>query len=190
MSIWQAELYGNYRNRTFSDIFPNVDIFRTEYENTEFSALTSEVNLSIVYYLLYAEHANDPISNADENQFKYRLWSIIFMAGPSWAKRLDIQAKLRGLTETELMTGGKAIYNHAMNDGGAPNTTALKELEYINDQNTTNYLKSKMEGYENLLMLLDTDVTKEFINRFKPLFLKFVAPEEPLWYKDESEDLV
>jgi hypothetical protein len=109
------------------------------------------------------------------------------MYGPSWAKRLDIQDKLRKLTEEELLTGGRAIHNHAYNDGSQPTTASLEALDYINDQNTTNYKKSKMEGYEMLATLIETDVSKEFIDKFRPLFLKFVSPEVPLWYKNESE---
>jgi hypothetical protein len=187
MNVWQSELYGNYRQRKFTEIFPDVNIFKQEYSSTSFSAQTDIVDLDLVYYLLYAEYGNSPISNSDENQFKYRLWSTIFMYGPSWAKRLDIQDKLRKLTEEELLTGGRAIHNHAYNDGSQPTTASLEALDYINDQNTTNYKKSKMEGYEMLATLIETDVSKEFIDKFRPLFLKFVSPEVPLWYKNESE---
>ena len=33
--------------------------------------------------------------------------------------------------------------------------------------------------------LLKTDVTKTFLDKFKVLFLKIVAPEEPLYYETE-----
>lgn len=187
--MMNSKLFGNYLTRTFAEIFPTADTFMSEYAVSPLSN-TDVVDVSVIYYLLYANYGNSPISNMDENQFKYRVWSTIFMYGPSWQKRLDVQKKLRGLTESDILKGGRAVYNHAYNDGGAPSSDTAEPLNYINDQNTTNYQKSKMEGYSILLSLLETDVTKEFIDKFRPMFSKFVTPGYPLWYKDESEELV
>ena len=79
----------------------------------------------------------------------------------------------------------KVIYNHAYHDGTEPSTDTLEELPAINEQNTNNYLKNKLEGYANLTALLDTDVTQDFISKFKNLFLVIVEPELPLWYITE-----
>lgn len=187
MSIMMhSDLYGSYRQRKFTEIFPNVEVFMEEFAESPLSQ-TDFTEIGALYYLLYANFGNSPISNSDENQFKYRLWSTIFMYGPTWQKRLDLQKKLRALSENEILAGGKAIYNHAYNPNNSPSTQTLEELDYINDQNTTNYKKSKMEGYSILLSLLETDVTKEFIDKFRPLFLKFVTPEYPLYYESEVE---
>lgn len=186
--MMHESLYGNYRTRKFVEIFPSIEEFMDELNNTPFVNMIPDVGIEVTYYLLYANFGNSPISNSDENQFKYRVWSTMFMYGPAWHKRLEVQTKLIGLSETDILTGGKAIYNHAYNDGSAPTTASLEALDYINDQNVTSYKKSKMEGYAMLLSLIKTDVTKEYIDKFKPLFLKFVTPELPLWY-EESENL-
>lgn len=184
----QSKLYGSYRQRTFAEIFPSVDIFIDEFVASPFSSAINDSSRRILYYMLYANYGNSPISNSDENQFKYRVWSTIFMYGPTWEKRLEVQDKLRKLSDDELLKGGKAIYNHAFNPGTEPTTGSLEELDYINDQNTTNYKKSKLEGYGALITLLETDVSKEFIDKFKPMFLKFVQPEYPLWYVDNNDE--
>lgn len=114
------------------------------------------------------------------------MFSIIFEYGPTWAKRLEIQDKLRDLTEEELITGGRAIYNHATNPSSLPSTSALEELDYIDNQSTTNYKKSKIEGYSLLIGLLETDVTEQFIRKFRKLFIAIVEPELPLWYAMEE----
>lgn len=145
-------------------------------------------DLKILYYLLYGQYGNSVIASSDTEQFKYKVYSIIFMYGPTWCKRLEVQKRLRELNETDLITGGKAIYNHAFNPDTAPSTSTLEELLAINDQNTTNYKKSKMEGYSILLSLLETDVTKEFLDKFKKLFITVVEPELPLWYEMEDKN--
>jgi hypothetical protein len=78
------------------------------------------------------------------------MFSVIFQYGPTWEKKLDIQEKLRDLTEAEILAGAKAIYNHAFNPETTPSTASLEELNYINDQNITNYKKSKLEAYSIL----------------------------------------
>ena len=115
----------------------------------------------------------------------------MFQYGPSWEKKLEIQEKLRALSDEEIAKGSKAIYNTALNPSNAPSTQSLEELQYINSQNTTNYKKSKMDAYTQLWGLIDTDVTGEFINRFNVCFKQFVRPEKPLLYvtdNDETEE--
>ena len=108
--------------------------------------------------------------------------------GPTWEKRLDIQKAIRDLTLDDIRLGSKAIYNQAMNPSTEPSTSTLEEITYINQQNTTNYKKSPLDGYSMLLELLDTDVTKEFVDKFKICFKTFVSPERPIIYVSEDED--
>ena len=148
----------------------------------------SNGNATTLFYLLYAKYGNNPIANRDVNQFKYKVFSIIFQYGPTWSKRIEIQEKLRALSEDDLIKGSKAIYNSAQNPSTKPSTSSLEELEYINAQNTTNYKKSKMDAYTQLWDLLATDVTSEFLNKFKNLFKMFVLNERPLVYVTETEE--
>lgn len=183
--------YGSYRTRTFAEIFPSVADFLTAYNGEQIPAKLSEETATTLYYLLYARYGNSHIAYDDENQFRYALLSTIFMYGPAWEKRLEIQDNLRGLTEAELLQGSKAIYNHAYNPSTQPSTGTLEEINYINDQNTTNYKKSKISAYADLLALLETDVTESFIYHFKKLFITIVAPDYPLLYvQDEGENEV
>lgn len=179
--------YGSYRTRTFADIYGSAEMFAEEYNNSKIPAkFTNASTILTLYYLLYGRYGNSNIAFTDENQFKYAMMSTIFMYGPTWERRLEVQDTVRALSEEELTKGGKAIYNHAYNPGTAPSTSTLEELLAINDQNTTNYKKSKLEGYSTLLALLETDVTEEFISKFKKLFITVVAPDYPLLYETEE----
>lgn len=181
--INNALFYGGFRVHTFAEIWSNYEAFKTEYTESEVPQLLSEPSLKTLYYLLYAQYGNSHISNElDEEQWKYQVWSKIFMYGPTWEKKLEIQSKIRALQEQEILAGSKAIYNRAVNPDTSPSTATLTELPFISDQNTTNYVKSKLEGYATLTALLETDVTKEFIDRFKPLFKYFVRPDKPLLF--------
>lgn len=193
MNPYNNSLYGNYRTRTFQEIFPTVDVFLNGtpeqavpyyqgYSNNGISPIISTDSATTLYYLLYGRYGNSHIASSDENTFRYRIWSNIFMYGPTWEKRLEVQDKVRNLTEDELLYGSKAIHNHAFNPSTAPSTSTLDELTTINEQNTTQYKKNKLDAYTYLMGLLETDVTRYFLDTFQRLFLSVVEPELPLWY--------
>lgn len=178
--------YGEYRTRTFADIFPDINAWYASEEtcpiaiDLEDSGMLTNEQL---YYLLYARYGNRHIAMSDENRFIYALWSIVFQYGPTVSKKLGIQIGLRDLSIEELKTGSKAIYNHSFNPSTEPSTASLEELTTIDNQNTTQYKKSDMEAYANLLALLETDVLEEFLAKFSKLFIKVVAPDYPLYYE-------
>ena len=190
-----------YSTMLFCDVWNNPTSFKDDYEEAgvftepvtdndvtiKAGTKLSDANLTILFALLYSKYGNSPIANSDVNQFKFKVYGIIFQYGPSWEKRLEIQEKLRALSDEEIAKGSKAIYNTALNPSSQPSTQSLEELQYINSQNTTNYKKSKMDAYTQLWGLLDTDVTGEFINRFKVCFKQFVRPEKPLLYVTDNE---
>lgn len=103
------------------------------------SAKLEVADATTLYYLLYARYGNSSIANSDENQFKYKIFSTIYIGGATWAKKQEIQDKLRAMTEDEILAGTKAINNHAYNPQTAPTTDTVEELNYINEQNTTKY---------------------------------------------------
>ena len=184
--ICNETVYGIFRTRTFTQIYDSAEAFKEDYETCGIPTTISEESLTTLFYLLYARYGNSNISSSDENQFRYKVFSTIFMYGPAWEKRLDIQKKLRDLKESDIFKGSTAIYNTALNPETAPGTD---ELNYINSQNTTKYTKSKLEGYAILTELIKTDVTEAFIGKFKKLFLNILAPQAPLLYATEGEEV-
>ena len=124
--------------KTFTEVYDSWEDFLTD-SGTIFDLNITESNLKTLYYLLYARYGNNFITNWDENQFKAKLWGLIWQYGPTWEKRLDIQDKLREIGDEQLLEGAKAIYNHAYNPSTNPSTQTLEELTYINDQNTWSF---------------------------------------------------
>ena len=183
-------LYGEYRTNSFVYIYPNAEAFAADYADVGIpQKLANPTTINTIYYLLYARYGNSHIASSDQNQFKYKLFSIIFMYGPTWEKRLDIQDKLRAIPELDLLSASKIIYNHAYNPGTEPTTATLEELEAINEQNTTNYKRSKLDAYGTLIDLLETDVTSSFLDKFKRLFIVVVEPQKSLYYENDPENI-
>ena len=76
-------LYGNYRTRKFTDIYDNVDDFLQDYSDNGLPMLVDNKDMTTLFYLLYARYGNSSIASSDENQFKYKLFSLVFQYGPT-----------------------------------------------------------------------------------------------------------
>lgn len=185
---YSGTLYGSYRQRTFAENYEDVTTFMDDYKSIGIPPTISDQTATTLYYLLYSRYGNSTVASSDTTRFKYQLFSTIWQYGPTWEKKLEIQEKLRGLSENEILTGSKQIYNHAQNPSTDPDIDTDMELQYINDQNVTKNKKGKLEGYALLWQILVSDVTETFLNQFNKLFLTVVQPELPLLYETEIED--
>ena len=181
-----------YNKLTFAQVWPSQKAFLDDYSGLGSNlvmpnAPVSENALKTLYFLLYARYGNTPIVNNDVNQWKFKIFSIIFSYGPAWERKVQIQKTLMELAEADLVVGAKQIYNHALNPSTAPKTTDLDELTYINDQNVAIHKKAKMEAYGILWELIHTNHTEEFLTRFKDCFSKFVGIIPVPFYIEDSE---
>lgn len=191
IKCYEGTLYGSYRGRKFSDIYPDSATFINDYNTIGFPTTLKEnsiISPGTVYFLLYANYGNSTVASSDEARFKFKLFSLIWQYAPVLNKRREIQEKLINLTEKDIMTGSVQVYNNAQNPATEPSTDDDEYLAYINQQNVAKNKKGKLEAYALLDSLLKKDVTQEFLNRFKPLFLNIVQPELPLWYESEDEN--
>ena len=191
MYPWMSDFcntdYQVYRTNTFQEIWDSAAKFVAEYKANGIKTTITDDSCTTLYYLLYAKYGNNPIASSDENRFKYAVWATIFKYGPTWEKRLEIQDKLRALSEDDLLRSGKSIFNHAYNPSTEPSTGSLEELPGINEQNTNQYVKSKIDAYGSLMELLRTDVTEQFLGEFRKLF-KICLVENPLLYVTDLKE--
>lgn len=178
-------LYGNYRQVKFTDVYPDATTFVNDYTTSAIPTTISNDTATTLYYLLYSRYGNSVIASSDTNRFKYDLFATIFSYAPTWEKRLDVQEKLRDLSDEELITGQATINNHSYNPSTAPSTGTLDELTTINEQVTQKGKRDKLTAYTELLRALWTDVTEQFLDKFQKLFLIILQPELPLWYATE-----
>ena len=180
-------LFGGHANIKFSDVFPDVETFRKEYTESELYAEPNKLTkIDLVYYLLYARYGNSTIASFDTNQFKYMVFSTMFMYGPTWEKRLELQAYARTLDPAEPLTGSKRINNVSYNPSTIPGTGSETELDTINQQYVDTWKKGPAETVAFINELVKTDITEQFVGKFKKLFLVIVQPDYPLYYETEE----
>lgn len=173
------------RTLRFGEVYNNVDDFYTDYTTMGIPTTITRTNLETLFFLLYAKYGNSHFANKDLVQSKLKIFSTIFKYGPTWEKKLSIQADIRALTLDDLQEGAKQIVNHANNPNTAPSTSALEELEFIDEQHQTNYKRNKIDAYNSLWSMLATDVTEEFLNRFRNIFQLVTDEDEIYRYSEE-----
>lgn len=186
-NIYLEPLFTKGLTNTFTEIYETVEEFVTDYETIGIETTISEANARTLYYLLVGKYGNSRIANMDMNQFRYKLFSIVFMYGPAWEKRLSIQKEIRSLTKDQLRKGNVTINNIAYNPDAAPTTASLDALPMISQQNASNQKRGDLEALASQYNQIITDVTEEFLGEFKKLFRTHVGITQ-LLYKNFLED--
>lgn len=125
-----------YDTKLFTDVFDDAGSFVYYYKNIGIPTTISDANARTLYYLLYARYGNNPIANYDEEQFKYKIFSVVFQYGPTWEKKLSVQETLRGLQLSDLIDDGQLseLFNSQGNNsqttsGTSGNTRTLNTQE-------------------------------------------------------------
>ena len=185
-------LLPRYNTPIFTDIFPDFasfkDVFDNEFDSYAKDCITAS-NLKTLYYLLYARYGANPFVNYTDDIIKAKVVGITFQKGPTWERKLAVQSSLRDLTESELLTGAKTIFNRALHPENEPGTDTSQELPYINAQEVSKQGRSKLDAYSYLQDVLKTDVTEEFIRSFASLFSKFVSLNVLTVYTEYEEEI-
>lgn len=180
-----------YNTGTFSQIFPTYASFKSCFDN-DFGAYAKdcipEKYLNILYWLLYSRYCNNPTSSYSENVFKSQIVAITWQRGPTWVKKVQVQDSLRSLSEADLITGARTIFNRAVHPENQPGTNTDEELTYLNAQDVSKQRRSKLDAYSYLFDVLKNDVTEEFISAFAKLFSKYVSPTVTRIYENDSEE--
>lgn len=180
-------LIPSYKNKLMHNVWSDVESFKNDFNNSYAKSCISEESAEITYNLVFARFADTPISGNQES-FKAKMFSVIFRFGPSWEKRLDIQKKIRGLSDEDIMRGSRTVSNSALNPSNEPSISEAENgLAEINSQVATHMKRGKLEGYAALLALIDKDVTSEYIGKFAECFIKFFIPDNDALYVDEGD---
>lgn len=181
----------SYNTESFSQIFPDFNSFKKcfdeDFDSYAKDCITSD-SMKQLYWLLFARYADNPISNLTINRFKAKIVAITFQKAPTWERRLGVQASLRSLSEAELQTGARTIFNRALHPETEPGTDTDTELTYINTQDVSKQRRSKLDAYSYLMDVLRLDVTEELIQSYAKLFSKFVSPTIIAIYENEVEE--
>ena len=167
----------------FEDIWESSTAFVNAYHNQSLPQELKDETITTLYYLLYGRYGSDCISGTNVRQWEYRFWGMVFQYGPAWEKRLEVQKRVRELSEDDLRDGDLNINNLAYNPGTAPETTSDEILQGIAQQNAGIKKRSILGGYSMLESLLATDVSEEFLAHFKDLFKPLLYSGVPYLYE-------
>lgn len=187
--------YNTHNNYTFLELYPDAAAFLADYKACEIPTTLDDTYLSLLYYVLVGRKGNDAIRSNSLGQFKYSLFTLIWQYGPYWQKQVEIQEKLRALSEEDLRDGDTVINNSGTNPAiaitrdseGNKGTQSKSELNYINSQNVTLSTRSKTEAFTLFSSVLKSDVSTAFFAAFDDLF-QFASTLGELLYCNEEDN--
>ena len=179
-----------YNYPLFSQIWASETDFINDYNACSIPTTITEQSAKLLYGLLVGRYF-DSIG-----QWKQQFMSVIYWYGPSWEKKLELQKKLRTLTDDEIFKGSIQMYNNAANpstpvmqaDNTEKGTLSDKELNFIKEQNVTLNERGKLEGYGYLYDLIVSDVTTVFLRHFDNLCLNCVSPQRVPFFIYQKEN--
>ena len=79
-------MFPQYSTMKFTDVWDNSAEFVSDYKSSGLYVSNNKISdesATALFYLLYARYGNNPIANLDIEQWKYKIFSIIFQYGPS-----------------------------------------------------------------------------------------------------------
>ena len=167
----------------FEELWESSTAFLDAYHNQSLPQELKDETITTLYYLLYGRYGSDCISGTNVRQWEYRFWGMVFQYGPAWEKRLEVQKRVRELSEDDLRDGDLSLNNLAYNPGTEPATTSTEVLKGIAQQNAGIKKRSILGGYSMLESLLATDVSEEFLEHFKDLFKPLLYSGVPYLYE-------
>ena len=131
-----SNMLPEYSTKIFTEVWDSAEDFVYDYKHIGIPTSITDQSATTLFYLLYARYGNNPIANLDETQFKYKLFSVVFQYGPTWEKKLSLQATLRDLTLTDLVDNGSIgdLFSHqgsnsSTSSGTNGNTRTLNTTE-------------------------------------------------------------
>lgn len=174
-----------YNRKMFNDVYPDANSFLKGYH--EYESAIDDLNavedkyVVLTWQLIASKFGNTPIRSEDESQFKLSVYSVMFSEAPTFVTKLTVQAKIRNLTDSELMEGETSIANAARNPATAPGTQSMNELPYIDNQNVTKQKRSKLQAYALQLGLVENDLSETYVRKFEPLFARVILDAEYIY---------
>lgn len=162
--------------KTFVEVYPTSTDFVNSFRSSVMTDYIKEDKyLEITYALLMSKYENSHIASITADSFKGKVNSVIFQYGPTWIKQLEMQQRLINLTEAELQAGTIAKSTAGYNPSNVPGTAnSDTEIETVNQQSLQKYTKSKLDAYSGLNELLKVNVTVNYLNQFKKLFMSVI----------------
>ena len=124
-----SRMIPQYDTKLMTEIWSTAADFVDDYTHIGIPTTITNQSATTLFYLLYARYGNNPIANYDEEQFKYKIFSVVFQYGPTWEKKLALQATLRDLQLSDLIDDGaiSELFSHQGENGVTESSFGMSE---------------------------------------------------------------
>lgn len=169
-----------------ADVGEDTKYFWETWQTSPFydSTLTED-DLSKIYYHLLAQYYNWHYIYLDDLGIALNTMHIIEEFYPNCKERLKLVEDMRNLSLDEFKKSGVNIQSSGANPKIATEMDQLIDL--VDSQNASFQLKSTEQVLKAKFLSLYDGVMEQFIDRFKPCFVKLYNGVNSYIYKNEEE---
>lgn len=181
--------------KRFIDAFPKfkndtedstVKYFLETWQSSPFyTDAFTESDLLDIYNHLLAHYYNWHFIYMDDLGIKLNVMHIVHDYYPNTKERLKLAQDIRDLSIEEFSKSGIMIQSSGANPKIATQMSELIDL--VDSQNANFQLKSKEQALKAKFLSLYDDIMKDFIDRFKPLFVKLYSGVNSYLYLNQKE---
>lgn len=197
---------------TLTDVWAKVDDFVKDYDSYFamlvydesagtysagglFAQAGADTILGNFWNILKGRHGADEVLYDDNigdglERWKLRFCAIMNNHGPEFFEKIKLQARIRAMTDKELMDSGLDVNTVAYNPAQAPTDTFkdtdIGEVDTINSQTARRGKRSLADAVLLRERLLSFDYWEDFVRLFDPLFKKVLASP---WREGELEEV-
>lgn len=190
--------FNNPISKRFIDAFPKfkadegeeVNYFWEAWQQSPFFKSTTdftEEDLKEIYNHLMANYYNWHFIYLDDLGITLNVFHIIEEYYPNVKERLNLAEQIRNLSLEEFEKSGISINSQGANPKIATEMDALIDL--VDNQTANFQLKSKEQTLRAKFMSLYDGIMDEFIERFRPLFVKLYTGVNSYIYRNPDPDV-
>lgn len=151
-----------------------------------YDANLTEADLLDIYNHLMAQYYNWHFVYMDDLGIALNTFHIIHDYYPNCKERLNLVAQTRDLSLDEFKKSGLMINSQGSNP--KIHTEMDELIDLVDSQNASFQLKSKEQALRAKFLALYDGVMDEFIDRFKPLFVKLYSGVNSYLYQNNIEE--
>lgn len=176
-----------YLTRTYSDIYPELSFFQTDYN--KFCKLElSEDEQEELWLLIMSKYGDSHVRYTNETLFALRLFKEVNCYWPMVQAIRRDQKRLREATNEDFQKGGEVVTNAGAHNTSDIQTDADSGAVQLNAQNVTNTKRNELGVLIDRQLAYKADEEDRFLDGLKPLFIQILQAQRDLLYVTEVED--
>lgn len=179
---------------TPEDLWQTTDMFYNDFMASPFSGdvdnnLYNRADLDKVFWHLMSKYDESHYSYKSDDKCKLKTFHVIHQYLPTYLKRIELQERIRNMTDQDLFDSGKQVVKSANTPDVEEDMNSLSTPQYTDNIQVQNRQSAKLLAIQQQYGSILDNVWDEFIDKFAFLFKKFMfIPYDYIYINEEGDE--